>query len=116
MYLNDWEHDGFAGMVRDFGDLGDWKDLNVLLASYGCANYEGNAFVLFQRDGKLYEVHGSHCSCYGLEDQWSPEETNLASLQHRLDGGSLGHGYGDNEFAAELRGVLASLHGARRPQ
>jgi hypothetical protein len=31
--------------------------------------------------GKLYENHGSHCSCYGFEDQWAPEETSIEYLQ-----------------------------------
>jgi len=36
--------------------------------------------VLFKRGGKLYDVNGSHCSCFGLEDQWLPEETTVAAL------------------------------------
>jgi hypothetical protein len=54
-----------------------------VFASYGGGSYEGDAFVLYQRDGKLYEVSGSHCSCYGLESQWSPEETTWAALAMR---------------------------------
>jgi len=55
----------------------------VLFASYGGAMYEGDAVVLFQRDGKLYEVHGGHCSCYGLEDQWTPAEVTWPALAMR---------------------------------
>jgi hypothetical protein len=47
----------------------------LLHASYDCSGYEGQAFVLFERDGKLYEVNASHCSCYGLDGQWDPTET-----------------------------------------
>lgn len=47
----------------------------LILASYGGGLYDGDAFVLFERDGTLYEVHGSHCSCHGLEGQWAPEAT-----------------------------------------
>lgn len=51
-------------------------DEKILLAVYNQESWEGDAYVLFERYGKLYEVHGSHCSCYGLEDQWQPEETS----------------------------------------
>lgn len=57
--------------------LKGWEGINILFASYGEDNYSGNAFVLFEKDGKLYEVNGSHCSCYGLEGQFEPEETTL---------------------------------------
>lgn len=63
----------------------------LLFAAY--KKYEfasGYAFVLFERDGVLYEVNGTHCSCYGLENQWDPEETTLESIEHRVRKGSLG--------------------------
>ena len=46
------------------------KEDSILFASYGGGSYDGDALVLFEQDGKLFEVHGSHCSCYGLEGQW----------------------------------------------
>lgn len=85
----------------------DYKGIEVLLASYSAANYSGDAFVLFRRDGKLYEVNASHCSCYGVEGQWEPAETTVEALQHRLDKGRLGSD--SNEFSAELRALLAAL-------
>jgi len=87
-----------------------WQNLDILLASYGYENYSGDAFVLFKRDGKLYEVNGGHCSCYGLEGLWEPEETTVEALRHRLEAGSLGsYEHSGNVFATELRGVLDSL-------
>lgn len=62
---------------------------HILLASYEYGDYCGDAFVLFVENGRLYEVHGSHCSCYGLEDQWDPEETMFAALKHRIEHGNL---------------------------
>lgn len=59
------------------------QDVEILLAVYECPPYEGSAFVLFKKYGKLYEVNGSHCSCYGLENQWSPEETSIEALKIR---------------------------------
>jgi hypothetical protein len=66
----------------DFKTAADFPtEREILYASYG--GYEGWAFVLFKRKGKLYEVTGSHCSCYGLEGQWEPEETSWAALAIR---------------------------------
>lgn len=74
-----------------------WQGLEVLFAAYTYQDYEGDAFVLFRKDGKLYEVNGSHCSCHGLSSQsyygddvsqWEPEETTKEAILHRLDEGS----------------------------
>lgn len=59
------------------------EDQDIIYAEYDTPDYEGYAFVLFMRDGKLYEVHGSHCSCYGLEGQWEPEETSWEAIAMR---------------------------------
>lgn len=56
-------------------------DNEILFASYGGRSYEGDAQVVYKREGKLFEVDGYHCSCHGLEDGWSPEETSLGALQ-----------------------------------
>jgi len=56
-----------------------WDD--VLFAYYNYEDYSGSAFVVFMLNGLLFEVHGSHCSCYGLEDQWAPEETSWEALR-----------------------------------
>ena len=64
---------------------------NLLFAVYKKYEYaSGYAFVLFEQDGVLYEVNGNHCSCYGLENQWDPEETTPESIEHRVLKGSLG--------------------------
>lgn len=87
-----------------------WQGINIILASYGNENYSGDAFVLFEKDGVLYEVNGGHCSCHGLEGQWEPEQTSIESLRHRLETGSLGaDDYSGNQFADELREALIKL-------
>lgn len=58
-------------------------DREILYASYEHGTYYGWAYVLFQRGKKLFEVSGSHCSCYGLEGQWKPEETSWAAIAMR---------------------------------
>ncbi len=83
----------------------------ILLASYVYHDYDGCAFVLARKEGKLYEVNASHCSCYGLEDQWVPEETTSLALRHRMKEGRLGRDYeGTNIFADELTTVLDELN------
>jgi len=100
-YLHDWsiknvEKDfnkkwGEEALIRDF-DIKpeELEGMEILLATYGQMQYEGNAFVLFKKGNKYYEVNASHCSCFGLEGQWKPEEANLKELYHRATKGSLG--------------------------
>jgi len=87
------------------------NDAFILLAWYGYGDYDGSAFVLFERGGKLYEVNGGHCSCNGLEGQWSPEETSAAELIHRIKEGCLGSDgyYDENTFGDRLLGILAGM-------
>jgi len=66
-------------------DVEELNDTEILIAKYECGNYEGSSFVLIRRNGLLYEVNASHCSCYGLEGQWSEEETSLEALKKRND-------------------------------
>lgn len=83
--------------------------VEILLATYQYENYSGEAFVLFRRSGKLYEVNGGHCSCHGLEGQWEPEETTVESLSHRMTHGNLGGGEWGMQFKGELEQVLAAI-------
>lgn len=59
-------------------------DDELLFASYGGGAYEGDAIVIFEKEGDLYEVSGSHCSCNGLEGQWSPSKTTWPALALRV--------------------------------
>jgi len=94
-----------VGLMRDAEKR--YEGINILFASYGTGNYEGDAFVLYEQEGKLYEVNGSHCSCYGLEGQWEGELTTLESLSYRLTEGTLGiDAYSSNDFNKELRDFL----------
>lgn len=52
-----------------------------ILVYYHVGGYEMDAFCLYAKDCKFYTVHGSHCSCYGLEGQWEPEETSLEYIK-----------------------------------
>lgn len=81
-----------------------YENIKILFASYRYSNYEGDAWVLFEEDGKLYEVNGGHCSFYGLEGQWEKEPVVLEELKNRLEKGTFGtDSYCENEFATELK-------------
>lgn len=45
-------------------------------------DYEGKAFLFMQHkeSQKWYEVQGWHCSCFGFENQFQPDETMLECL------------------------------------
>lgn len=113
MFLNNWAGGDAGEVARAFGlSDEDLAGVEILLASYGSADYEAEAFVLFRRDGQLFEVNGSHGSMDCLakdqwdypQSQWEPEETSVEALRDRMACG-LGHGNGNN-FTKELAEVL----------
>ena len=119
MFLGQWG--SIEDLINDFNDYDgqdttQYEGIEILLAYYLYECYGGYAFVLFRKDGELYEVNGSHCSCYGLEGQWEPEETTVEALRHRLEADkhfgaewSGNKDYYSNTFRAELKEVLDSL-------
>lgn len=110
MYLNDWKEGGKEQLIEAFEiEEGNLDGCNILLASYEYENYEGDAFVLYEKDGKLFEVNGSHCSCYELEGQWEPEETTKEVLLKRVNDGSLGQYYSINVYKTELLEVISRI-------
>ena len=60
------------------------KGYDVVVAVYNHEGYEGDAYVLWHRDGQYYESFGSHCSCYGLEEQFDFQDTAEVALKHRF--------------------------------
>ena len=107
MYKGNFENKADVQREFDCSDK-DMEGVKILLAWYGYGDYDGSAFVLFERDDKLYEVNGGHCSCYGLEDQWDPEETSVEALRYRIKEGELGKSsyYDEGVFDVQLKGVL----------
>ncbi len=69
--FHDW-----IGLCRSFGiDPLREPEPNLVFARYADdGNCGGLADVAFCRDGNWFYVCASHCSCYGLEDQWDPEQ------------------------------------------
>lgn len=82
-----------------------YQDSVIVFAVYDCDEFSGTAFVLFEQDGRLYEVHGGHCSYDGLENQWLPEEVDLNELEHRLIHGTFGENSGFKKDLCNFLGV-----------
>jgi hypothetical protein len=73
---------------KNYFGFADWPDViwqfsapqaeaaepEMVYAVYSTPPYEGAADVIYRRGDKWFHVNGGHCSCYGLEDQWEPEE------------------------------------------
>ena len=61
----------------------DLSGVEVLAFWHSEPDYEESCWVLFRKGGELYEVNGSHCSCYGYEGQWEPTKTSVTYLLSR---------------------------------
>ena len=72
-------------ICSEFGvDQALLQDLDILFAAYTYEDYSGQALVVaVDKQGALFEVNGSHCSCYGLEGQWELEPTDIPALMQR---------------------------------
>ena len=83
-------YDGFndkADVLAHFAEPQDTENnIDIIYAFYDCGYYEGSASVYWfdRKEDKYYETHGGHCSCYGLEGQWSPEEILFVELEKRM--------------------------------
>ena len=110
--VNDWFKDEFDYETKTYKrkiieDMA--KDEEILFAVYGTYSYEGEAQVLFKRDGKLFEVTGSHCSCNGLETCWEPAEVTWKALAMRnYDKHKINTSWGD-KYDAEALKFLCNL-------
>jgi hypothetical protein len=88
--VEDYDKSNPQTVLNDF--KGEWQAepslvdrFEVLVAyqsvgSWGC---DSNAWFLLREksSGDLFEVSGSHCSCYGFEDQFQPDKTTLEYLK-----------------------------------
>lgn len=75
------------------------KNEKILVAyesvgNWGCGS---SSFFLIQRvDDSLFEIHGSHCSCFGMEGQFVPQESEWSYLVSNHFSFSCG-GYDDDD-------------------
>lgn len=101
MILEGW--DTLREMFKDFEEKAHY-DIQILIAINQQVSYEGSAYVLFQdlATNKLFEVHGSHCSCNGFEGQWAPEEVSIEYLDKIISDGTY-HSGPFNSHIVEIR-------------
>lgn len=84
-YFGGFAEEGWASVQFNFSI--EMPEPDVLFACYDVDGYEGEGLVIYKQDDKLYRVQGSHCSCYGLEHSWEPEETTAEAIEHELRNG-----------------------------
>jgi hypothetical protein len=80
-YIGDFS--SWDGVKREFRI--DDEEPDVVYAEYEQEYYEGWAWVVYRDGDNIYLVEGGHCSCYGLEGQWDPEEYTLETFISMLD-------------------------------
>lgn len=81
-------------------------DEEILFAVYSYGDYSGSAMVLFRAGDRLFEVSGGHCSCYGIEGDWSPGEVTWDALALRpLD--TYAYDYYPSEAVDRLKALIA---------
>lgn len=111
MEVYEGSFDSWSDVCREFDLVIDLPD-EVLLAVYESELYEGYADVIYRQDDRYYWVSGSHCSCYGLEGQWDPEEYSAELLIAALRRGD--HFYWSEDSSALRDAVIDRVH-ARSP-
>jgi hypothetical protein len=71
-------------IISEFeADPAEVKKYRYLVAYVDYGSYQGTGWILMQHKetNDFYENHSSHCSCYGNEDQFEPEETTIEYLK-----------------------------------
>ncbi|MGN6347058.1 MAG: hypothetical protein ACTHME_05085 [Candidatus Nitrosocosmicus sp.] len=77
-YFSDWDD-----VVEEF-ECNEKHPEEVIFAIYdsdGSNGYEADSIVIYRNGEKYFIVEGGHCSCYGLEGQWQPEEYTKHELK-----------------------------------
>lgn len=90
IFINDFADSTTEGILDTYNVSDCARALvgKIIFADYTYEDYSGSSIVVFESvDGELYEVNGSHCSCFGLEDQWEPEPVSIEYYKERLERG-----------------------------
>jgi len=90
-----------AHLVKEYtAPKDEIKKYKIIVAYESVGNWgcDSSSFFLLQNKetGKYFEIHGSHCSCYGFENQFNPEKTTLKYLKSEKFFFYTG-GYDDNQ-------------------
>jgi len=81
------------------------EQYQIIIAIVNNYGYEEYSYFLMLKDGILYENFGAHCSCYGFEGQFEPEETSVEYLL------SKNYKYRDNQEIMDFlnSGILKNI-------
>lgn len=61
------------------------EGIHLIVAGMWEDSYDAHAFIVFEREGKVFEVQSAHCSCYGHEGQWEPIERPIEAIVKSAD-------------------------------
>jgi hypothetical protein len=76
---------GWAAVQSEF-QMDEPEPDEVYFALYDLSQaYEGSADVFYRRGERFFYATGGHCSCYGLEGQWEPEEYTREQLLGQVE-------------------------------
>lgn len=59
------------------------EDIDIIVSATTYEDYQGIGLTVYCHEGVCYEVNSSHCSCFGHEGQWEPEEIKVGELLSR---------------------------------
>jgi hypothetical protein len=89
---NDFNSENYCNpidVIKEYFNINEaqLESVHIKYASYipYATNKSGKALIIFEKNGKLYEVNGQHDSKSGFLSQWEPEETSKKFLLSRLN-------------------------------
>lgn len=64
----------YSAVFNSAKEMEDSYDILIAYESVGDYGCDSSSYFLLKnkQDNQLYEIHGSHCSCNGFEDQFQP--------------------------------------------
>jgi len=111
LFLGDYSKSSYEDVVQDIiynyqierMIIDEYQIIIAILNNYG---YEEDSYFLLEKNGRLYENFGSHCSCYGFENQFNPEETQIEYLMSD----NYNHRTNDEIMSFLKSGILKSIY------
>ena len=104
---------GLKAHIQDnYAPPADWaKGIRFIVAyeSVGTWGCDSSSVFIFHQQGKVWIVEGSHCSCYGFEGQWRPQETHKKALLAQKYFSMGGYDDARDENEAAIRAAIQKM-------
>ena len=86
-YSEEYVKQHIVGHYKASQEEVDKFEISIAYESVGSWGCDSSSFFLLRNKetSELFEVHGSHCSCYGFEGQFNPEYTIVEALKYRAE-------------------------------